>query len=238
MGIFSFIAAMMFISAVLMLRKSERTISLTVTVGLLCLAAAGVLWIGIDVIIARYGELMTANALSETDRRIVLRDTLRLTRAFPWGVGIGRYGDVFREFQTYHPELFYDHAHNDYLETAAEWGMAPALGFWVCVLSVFTKLVQRLVVTTSCEEQGVLLACVAAIFAILIHSLGDFNLQIPSNAILFFSFVGVGLGILYPVRPTSPPTGVRRTDVLEYAEREKRESKLGLRLVRRIREAS
>jgi hypothetical protein len=34
-----------------------------------------------------------------------------------------------------------------------------------------------------------------AIFSILVHSFADFNLQIPSNAMLFFSFVGISLSV-------------------------------------------
>ena len=42
-----------------------------------------------------------------------------------------------------------------------------------------------------------------AVFAIFLHSLTDFNLQIPSNAILFFTFVGLQFGILLVRRTPS-----------------------------------
>jgi len=41
-----------------------------------------------------------------------------------------------------------------------------------------------------------------AVFSILVHSLTDFNLQIPSNAMLFFTFVGIALAI--PLETNAP----------------------------------
>jgi len=198
MGIFSFLLTVMFLSILLLLRKTERPMALGLGLGLVGLLTAGVLWIGIDVIVQRYAALMGANALVEEGRGIVFHDTIRMIRAFPQGVGVGNYQDMFRRFQTVHLQLLFDHAHNDYLETAAEWGIGPAVVFWVVVGTVFVSLVLRFLQGERGRQQGILLASIGAIFAILVHSLADFNLQIPSNAILFFSFIGIGLGTLFP----------------------------------------
>ncbi len=48
------------------------------------------------------------------------------------------------------------------------------------------------------NRRGILLACTGAIFSILVHSFTDFNLQIPSNAMLFFTFVGISLALPLP----------------------------------------
>ena len=48
------------------------------------------------------------------------------------------------------------------------------------------------------EQRGILLVCIGAIFTILVHSLTDFNLQIPSNAMLFFTFIGISLALPLP----------------------------------------
>ena len=115
---------------------------------------------------------------------MVYRDTVRMIETFPRGVGIGK-------------NCRFDHAHNDYLETAAEWGLAAAIPFWAGIGIVFVLLVRLLMRSHFVEEQGILVACTGSIFTILVHSLTDFNLQIPSNAMLFFGFVGIGLGILF-----------------------------------------
>src|SRR5205823_1484290 len=84
-----------------------------------------------------------------------------------------------------------DHAHNDYLETTAEWGIIPAAVFWGAVFIIALRGAYVFVVTPSYRQAGVLLTSIGAVSAILVHSLGDFNLQIPSNAMLFFVFLGL-----------------------------------------------
>ena len=160
---------------------------------MLSLVVGGVVWIGMDVIFQRYSELVGENALVKEGRVVVYRDTLRMIIAHPFGVGINNYEDRFREYQTYKPELLFDHAHNDYLETAAEWGTPIAIVFWTLIGFVFVRAVRLFVSIDSSEHQGILLACIGAMFSILLHSLTDFNLQIPSNAMLFFAFVGISL---------------------------------------------
>jgi O-antigen ligase len=200
MGIFVFFATMLFLSVVLLLRKSQRRLALGLGLGLTSLVMAAVLWIGIDVIVQRYQQLFAPDALVEEGRALVYRDTVAMIRAIPTGVGVGMYQDRFRQYQTFHPELLFDHAHNDYLETTAEWGVPIAVPFWVMILTAEFLFLRTFVTRQSIEEQGILLACSGSVFAILVHSLADFNLQIPSNAILFFTFIGIGLGIVFRKR--------------------------------------
>jgi hypothetical protein len=210
MGIFSLAVTLCFLAFVLYLRKSQRRLAVGLGLGMLGLVTAGALWIGIDVIVQRYSELSGGEDAIVREGRIVLfSDTVRMIRANPWGVGIGKYEDRFREYQTVHPERLFDHAHNDYLETAAEWGIAVASAFWVFLFAVLIRAVRLFVSLESPEQRGILLACVGSIFSILVHSLTDFNLQIPSNAMLFFTFVGISLAMPKPevVGRTNAPKG-------------------------------
>jgi O-antigen ligase len=113
--------------------------------------------------------------------------------ANPLGVGPGNFQDRYRSFQTFHPDLVFEHAHNDYLETVAEWGLPAAIVFWAFIVFVLVRAVRLFGSARSPERRGILLACIGAIFSILVHSFTDFNLQIPSNAMLFFTFVGISL---------------------------------------------
>jgi O-antigen ligase len=111
--------------------------------------------------------------------------------AHPLGIGLEHYRDVFRQYQTWRPDLLLDHAHNDYLETTAEWGVLPAIMFWILIFVILGRAFRSFLRTQSVERTTILLASMGAIFSILLHSLTDFNLQIPSNAMLFFMFVGI-----------------------------------------------
>jgi O-antigen ligase len=193
MGIFSFLTTAVFLTIVLQLRSTHRRKAVVLGLGLLALVLAGSLWIGVDAIVQRYAELAGEDALLKEGRVIVFRDAVRMIAANPLGVGAGKFQDRYRAFQTFHPDLLFEHAHNDYLETAAEWGIPAAAAFWSFIAFVLVRAVRLFRSSRSPERRGILLACIGAMFSILVHSLTDFNLQIPSNAMLFFTFVGISL---------------------------------------------
>jgi O-antigen ligase len=166
--------------------------------GLIGLVVAGAVWIGLDGIAARYSALMSEDALVREGRIVVFRDTIRMIVANPRGVGVGQYQDRFREYQTYKPEQLFDHAHNDYLEAMAEWGTLTGLVFWTIIVFVLMSAIRAFLEPGPSQRSGVLLACIGAIVSILLHGLTDFNLQIPSNAMLFFSFVGIAAAYSFP----------------------------------------
>jgi len=168
--------------------------------GLVGLILSAALWIGVDAILARYATLLESDAALREGRMLVYRDSVAMIADNPWGVGIDGYRDVFRQYQSFRPDLLFDHAHNDYLETAAEWGVVPAVAFWAFVIGVLVQAVRTFLRIQSPESRGVLLAASGAIFAILVHSLTDFNLQILSNAMLFCIFVGMALAEIVRAR--------------------------------------
>jgi O-antigen ligase len=205
MGIFSFFATAVFVVILLQLRKSHGRTALALGFGLVGLVVAGALWIGIDDIVQRYSQLKGDDALLREGRFLVYRDTLRMIGAHPQGVGTGNYEDRFRQYQAFHLDWLFDHAHNDYLETAAEWGVPVAAAFWSFLIFVVIRGVRLFVSVDSPEQRGILLTCTGSIFSLLLHSLTDFNLQIPSNAMLFFTFVGILLALPVKEDAQDPP---------------------------------
>lgn len=192
-GIFSLLMTLLFLTVVVRVHASQRRLGALLGITFLGLLAAGALWIGIDVVLERYQEALKQDAVLREGRMIVFRDTLRMIAANPKGIGIGKYQDIFRQYQTFHPDLLFDHAHNDYLESIAEWGILISSVFWILVFGIFFQTVRTFLQIQEPEHRGVMLACIGAMFAILLHSMTDFNLQIPSNAMLFFSFAGIAL---------------------------------------------
>ena len=194
-GIVSLLLTLSFMVVTVRTRIPQRRFAVmlaTVFVGLL---ASGTLWIGMNNVLARYGELLDRDAVSRAGRLNLAIDTVKMIKANPMGIGAGKYQDVFRRYQTFHSESLFEHAHNDYLETTAEWSIPVSLIFWSGVALILMLAVRAFASERASEQRGVLLACAGAIVAILIHSVTDFNLQIPSNAILFFSFLGIGLAM-------------------------------------------
>lgn len=198
MGIFSFLMTVLLLAVVLRMQTPHRTLSAGLAFGLIGLVLAGALWIGVDAVVERYANLAAEDAILLDGRLLVFQDVIRMIRANPWGVGVGNFQNTFRAYQTFRPDLTFDHAHNDYLETAAEWGLFVAAVFWAFLFFVVVRAIRAFAYLESPGQRGILLACIGAMFSILVHSLADFNLQIPSNAMLFFTLVGISLAI--PVR--------------------------------------
>jgi O-antigen ligase len=193
-GIFSFLITMTILGPLIRIKGSEARIGRGMVAGLLLLVLAATLWIGVDVIVQRYSTLLLDDDILIRDgRMIVFQDTVRMIAAHPWGVGPGKYQDVFRQFQTFRSDLLFDHAHNDYLETTAEFGLPLAILLWGGIGLILYRLIRTFLATTSSSNTGILMSCIGSVIGILIHSLTDFNLQIPVNAMLFSMFLGIGL---------------------------------------------
>jgi len=141
-----------------------------------------------------------------------------------WGTGAGThlyYGRLFR-----YPSLQVDpeHSHNDYLEMLAEYGWVGeglAVLFLITHLGNGLKTVRHVTLRRLCNAVGsarsdtlaLTLGSLGAVAAIMAHSVVDFNLHIPGNALLFAFLFGMlgSPGIERPekLRITSPETLLR-----------------------------
>jgi O-antigen ligase len=120
-----------------------------------------------------------------SSRGWVWRDTITMIRANPLlGVGLGAYETAFSIYTQSDGSLRVPQAHNDYLQVVADCGVIGGLiALWFIVL-VF-RAVKRGLRSEDPLYAGLALGSGAGIFALLVHSVFDFNLQLPSNALLF-----------------------------------------------------
>lgn len=76
------------------------------------------------------------------------------------------------------------YAHNEYLQFTSETGLFfPILFIWLAY-EFYKNALSRLN-SSSRQTRGIALGAMASVFAILVHSLFDFNLHIPGNALTF-----------------------------------------------------
>src|SRR5260370_40714633 len=173
-----------------------------VSLGVIAVAVALVfVFLPPDQLIARFADIASTDKVSGNARLHFWRETLPLIAAYPaFGCGLGGYESAFRKYQTTETLLSIDFAHNDYLQFLAELGI---LGFAILttfVVGVVLKAVKA--VLRAQEEDGrcLAIACVASLSAILLHSIVDFNMQIPSNAMTFSWICGISAGLYFKAK--------------------------------------
>ena len=179
--------------AVLTFLKVRRKSWGLIIAGLVTLALGFSLWIGIGGVLHRFVNVSAAEYAGTLNRAMIWEDTLHLLREnLILGTGLGTYGVALRPFQTHLVNLFIDHAHNDYLEFACETGL---IGFALLSLPVF-YLLMRMVISFLRDRRryrsAILLGCIGSTLGLLIHSITDFNLQVPANALIFAIILGIG----------------------------------------------
>lgn len=167
---------------------------------ILLIIGVGVLWMGGDAVIDRVersevtSEARRGTGNKETffqSRGWIWRDTLALIRAnWKTGVGLGAFPTAYPLYSHNDGSIVISQAHNDYLQIVADGGVVGgllALWFIVAVFRDFTRALGHR------DEMmaGMALGCGGGVFALLVHSLFDFNLQLPSNALLFLTLVAV-----------------------------------------------
>lgn len=146
---------------------------------------AGIIWIGPDKIVGRIANSGDKGESFYTSRGWIWKDTLSMIAANPvLGVGLGAYETAYPIYSHSGGTLSVEFAHNDYLQVLADGGILGG-AIAVAFLVMFGRAFSRGLNATDPLVRGIALGGGAGIFALLVHSMMDFNLQIPSNALLF-----------------------------------------------------
>lgn len=184
--------------------------SLTIT-GLLYLAATrrltrgGILFFAslllIDLLIVGnfFGVEQVVERLQDTsataeNRDEMTRDTLVMIRDYPvTGVGVGSFYSAYPRYGSEEVYRLLEHAHNDYAEFAAEFGLPAFALLGLVVLLALKSSLTALFRRRDTFMRGMGFAATMGIVAILIHSAVDFNLHVPANAALFMVLLAVAV---------------------------------------------
>ncbi len=184
-GIVSFVVQMLILSLVLLVRRVRSRHVMVGGLVVLC-AVMAVSWIGVQQVLERFAGIQSLE-VSAGKRAAMRQDTWRLFLDHPLlGTGLGTFEMVFPPYDSLYDGKIANHAHNDYLEALAETGLIGGL----CCASFLALLIWNSLkgmtelgssFSSTLNLSGLLACC-----GILVHSLVDFNLHIPANALLFF----------------------------------------------------
>jgi O-antigen ligase len=183
-------------------------------VGLALVAGLLAAWLGVGWTVERF-ESSTPGEISRDRRVSMFRDTWQIFLHHPWaGTGLGTLETVYPRYESHYGGLVVDHAHNDYLELLADTGLVGG----VCVLAFIALLFQRALSNLRSAKNlvsrsfyaGALVACTG----LLVHSLVDFNMHIPANALLFLLLAGLAMSGMAEAEADQPCASALITSVL------------------------
>jgi O-antigen ligase len=175
--------------------KARLATSVTAVSAILAAIVIGVIWMGAEPVINRIatGDPDSAD-LSRTQtfysvRGEIWENTWTMIRRNPLtGVGLGAYETAYpiysRENGTHGVTA---EAHNDYLQILADAGVIGAM-FALWFICALFRTVARGVGSPDPLVAAIALGGGAGLFGLLIHSVFDFNLHLPSHAMVFLLF--------------------------------------------------
>jgi O-antigen ligase len=154
-------------------------------------AGSFVVWLGVREPIQRFGSLSTEEI--SRDRRVSMyRDTWQIFIRHPWiGTGLGTLVVVYPRYESYYDGAIVEHAHNDYLELLADTGLAGGFCGLAFVVLLFQKGLANLRSSDGRLRPAVYAGAMASCAGLLSHSFVDFNLHIPSNALILILLASV-----------------------------------------------
>jgi hypothetical protein len=167
--------------------------TLLIVVGVL---AVGVALVGADALVAKFD--LRALAKDASFRTLLAATTLDGAAEFwPLGAGWGTYAEVYPRFQPASMVGTADYAHQDYAQMLFEGGVFAVLlmaAFAWLALTRAVLLVRGAMRNRRLRrEEMAATICGIGLAGFLLHSLVEFNMHIPANAIVAALFAGVFL---------------------------------------------
>lgn len=197
MGNTAFFASLLVAGSIGLLLSRHATRGMVILIASLILIDILIVgtWFGIEQVAERLEKTSFATESRDEVYEYVIHQFNDYTLT---GSGLGTFYAVFPNYRQNDVAGFYTHAHNDYLEFAAETGI---IGIGLLGLVVVTSLIMAVLAQHRRRDplmRGLSFAAIMGITSILIHSMVDFNLQIPANAFTFmlllaFAWLAIGM---------------------------------------------
>ena len=191
----SWVAASIALIGVAALMLTQRAFRLPAVILLVVLIGGGALEATrTSIFKQRFAHSINAGKVDLDVRYEMWNGAVRMWRDHKWvGVGPGHYDLRFRIYRPASLQLQPDRAHNEYLNTLADWGIVGAaliaaslglLGGGVVKVWKHVQRGDRAFSSNLSDKFAFVLGASGGLFALALHSFVDFNLHIPANAII------------------------------------------------------
>jgi O-antigen ligase len=202
-GVVSLAAELGVLALLVVLRRAGGRHVLAGAVVLL-LAFLLVSWLGARQVLERFSSMQSLEVTSGK-RASMRQDSWHIFRDHAWtGTGLGTLQKVFPAYETLYDARVVNHAHNDYVEALAETGILGAACCAWFLVALFFQSLRRLLLQDKSFSAALHLSGLVACTGFLVHSLVDFNLHIPSNALLFFLMAHLATADISSPAPSAP----------------------------------
>jgi len=187
-------------------------------IGIVALAAVAlIVWIGAGGAIERFSTAPSRD-VTLLRRASMFRGTAHIFLDHPIrGSGLGTLVAVYPRYETGYDGKVVDHAHNDYIEVLAETGLLGGVCCLAFLLILFREARNAFEAEQGHFSRALHAGAITAVSGVLLHSFVDFNLHIPSNALLFLLQAYLATS---PPLPSGTPVRRRRERVDAQAESE------------------
>lgn len=157
---------------------------------ILSLVALDMIIVGTYFGVEKVKERLQASSLQSETRDEVVVDSIPYIKDY-WliGSGAGSFYSTFLAYQSVPYSGFYDHAHNEYVQFAAEFGLIPSLILLALILYVIWNSLKTMRQSRHKFHQGLALGCLMACIGMLMHSTVDFVLQDFSIILILLSIL-------------------------------------------------
>lgn len=158
--------------------------------------AVGVALVGLDAVVAKFN--LSTLAKDASFRTLIATTTLSGAAEFwPLGSGWGTYAEVYPRFQPGSIANSVDYAHQDYAQMLFEGGIFAVLLMatfgWLAITRAMELVRAGIRNRRLRREEMAAAICGLGLLGFLLHSLVEFNMHIPANAIVASLFAGVYL---------------------------------------------
>lgn len=144
-------------------------------------------------LIERFANMSSTEKISADTRLSLWRETMPLIAEYRFfGCGLGGFESVFLKYQAVANNFRVQFAHNDGLQLLAELGIVGFSILAAILTGLLTQIFRDALGSGDENRRLLLVACAGGFIAVLLHSLVEFNMYIPANAMTLAWIAGLG----------------------------------------------